>query len=90
MIEETLSKKLPSKLPLKAHLSTPKPIPNKKLPGLPWISHNLPESQSKIGNLPTWKWEMTIVGNECVRLNVIKFRLPKRDTLQNGIYSKQS
>lgn len=67
----------PSKLSLKTRLGTPKPIPNKGLPGLPWINHNLPESQSKSRDLPTWKGKVAIVGNKCVCLNVTKFRRPK-------------
>lgn len=83
--EENLSKKLPSKLSLKAHSATPKPVLDRGLPGCFVSITILLESQSKIGDLPTWKGEVATIGNKCVSLSVMKGNMVPNDT-----YSTQS
>lgn len=50
----------------------PNPLLDKGPPRLPCVNHSLPESQSKIGDLPTWKEDVAVVGNTCVCLSVMK------------------
>lgn len=80
--EENLSKKLPSKLPLKAHLATPKPVLDEGLPGCLVSIIVFLKSQRKIGDLSTWKGEVATVGNKCVGLKVMK-----RDMAPSDMYS---
>lgn len=63
------------------HSATPKPILDKGLPGCLVSIIILVESQSKIGDLPTWKGRVVTVSNKCVCLNVM---------VPNDIYGTQS